>query len=195
MQWKSNSRLFQDWGRGGRGGSKLPPSPKSPTPCEIFIWFLIRNKLLRQKKNHLKSKPDRHTCLLALYKITLLEQLSIRGFQTVLKMFISKKNTNSVFSSDYAQGKHCPLVMQFEPGTPFLNSPPPRLKSTFWQLLQRWQDVFKIVGIKFYFPYEGVILDFSSFTSSMFLIKLAKNFLAYSKNDGHEEKGNLLLDV
>lgn len=46
-----------------------------------------------------------------------------------------------------------------------------------------------MVGIKFYFPYEGVVWDFSSFTSSMFLLKLAKNLLAYSKNDGHEEKG------
>lgn len=46
-----------------------------------------------------------------------------------------------------------------------------------------------MVGIKFYFSYEGVVLDFSSFTSSMFLIKLAKNLRAYSKNDGHEEKG------
>lgn len=52
-----------------------------------------------------------------------------------------------------------------------------------------------MVGIKFYFFYEGVVLDFSSFTSSMFLIKLAKNRLAYSKNDGHEEKGDLLLNV
>lgn len=46
-----------------------------------------------------------------------------------------------------------------------------------------------MVGIKFYFSYEGVVLGFSSFTSSTFLIKLAKNLLAYSKNDGHDIRG------
>lgn len=40
-----------------------------------------------------------------------------------------------------------------------------------------------------FFHMKGWFLDFSSLTSSMFLIKLAKNLLAYSKNDGHEEKG------
>lgn len=42
---------------------------------------------------------------------------------------------------------------------------------------------------KVLFSYEGVVWEFSSFTSSMFLLKLAKNLLAYSKNNGHEEKG------
>lgn len=41
---------------------------------------------------------------------------------------------------------------------------------------------------KVLFSYEGVVREFSSFTSSMFLLKLANN-LAYSKNNGHEEKG------
>lgn len=41
---------------------------------------------------------------------------------------------------------------------------------------------------KVLFSYEGVVWEFSSFTSSMFLLKLAKN-LAYSKSNGHEEKG------
>lgn len=48
---------------------------------------------------------------------------------------------------------------------------------------------------KVLFSYEGVVWEFSSFTSSMFLLKLAKNLLAYSKNNGHEEKGILLLNV
>lgn len=45
---------------------------------------------------------------------------------------------------------------------------------------------------KVLFSYEGVVRLFSSFTSSMFFfffLKLAKNLLAYSKNNGHEEKG------
>lgn len=51
-----------------------------------------------------------------------------------------------------------------------------------------------MVGIKFFFfnfPYEWGVLDISSFTSSMIWRKLAhtKKILAYSKNDGHEEKG------
>lgn len=40
-----------------------------------------------------------------------------------------------------------------------------------------------------FFIWRGGFGFFSSFTSSMFLIKLAKNLLAYSKTDGHEEKG------
>lgn len=59
------------------------------------------------------------------------------------------------------------------------------------QLLFFWE---KMTGLfqndrnKVLFSYEGVFREFSSFTSKMFLLKLAKN-LAYSKNNGHEEKG------
>lgn len=46
-----------------------------------------------------------------------------------------------------------------------------------------------MIGIKFYFHMKVWFGSFSSFTSSMFLLKLAKNLLAYSKSNGHEEKG------